>query len=77
MVITKNITLCDSCVPDEREATQALIINGQEYHLCPGCYTAIEKALVFLRVKIGLELKEMVLEAAELAKVDNLGVGPG
>lgn len=77
MQITKTITLCDSCAPVEREATQALIINGQEYHLCPDCYTAIEKALVFLRVKIGLELKEMVLEAAELAKVDSVSVGPG
>lgn len=77
MVITKTITLCDSCAPIEREATQALIINGQEYHLCQDCYTAIEKALVFLRVKIGLELREMALEAAELVRVDSASVEPG
>ena len=69
MQITKTITLCDSCAPIEREATQALIINGQEYHLCSDCYASIEKALVFLRVKIGLELKEMVLEAAQITSI--------
>ena len=53
----------------QHEATQALIINGQEYHLCSDCYAGIEKALMFLRVKIGLELKEMTLEAAQITSI--------
>lgn len=62
MVITKTITLCDSCMPVEREAIQSVMLNRVRYDLCESCYAALEIALVFLREKVKVELVDLRVE---------------